>query len=304
MRVLILGKGFLGSHIYNNLCADGTYHNVVCAHRSGLDGPHVLSEGEREIWRCNLTEPNDVKLLYQSYQPDLIIHFASTASTNAGWSSCKTNLDITNNLLEYLPPGCKPRFILASSATVYSNRALCERADEYGECSPESFYGVSKLTSENLCRLYYNNDKLASLYIMRMCAIVGKHATHGFLPDLVRKLKSKDRVLRLLGNEPGTTKPYVHVNDLVTVVKMLALYTGGIQVYNVCNYDILSAREIAKLAFNVLGVVKPIEWSGSLWSGDNELVALWENKINFLGWHKQCKTSTDAVIQALKELSQ
>lgn len=304
MKALITGYGFIGRSIYENLIKDGTYHNVVCVHRSAINGPRLLAEGNREIWRCNLAEPNDIKILYQRYQPDIIFHCASTNSTREGWQSVKTNLDITNNLLEYLPSGCKPRFLLASSATVYSQRSLCNRADEHAECSPKSFYGVSKLTSENLCRLYFNTDKISTLYILRMCAIVGRNATHGFLPDLVRKLKSDSPELNLLGDEPGTIKPYLHIDDLITFVKMLALYQSGCDIYNVCNHDILAVREIAKLGMGVLSKYKPVKWSGDLWIGDNELVSLWDDKAHHLGWSKKYKTSRESVIQALKELSE
>jgi nucleoside-diphosphate-sugar epimerase len=303
MNILVTGKGFIGRSLFENLAQDYNYKNdnIICVHRSADIGTQpLLAVKNVGYWRANLANQDDVKILYHHYQPDIIFHCASTNSTKGGYAETITNLDITNNLLEYCPT--KPRFVFMSSLTVYSNKSLSDGACESGETCPASFYGLSKLASEELIRLYYERGKLSSAYNLRLSAVVGRYATHGLLIDLIKKLKSDSEKLYLIGQSPGTCKCYVHINDVINFAKMIGNRPSGFNTFNICNYDLLTVKKIAKLTMSELNIKKEIVWSEDTWIGDNPLVCAFDDKAIALGWNKKYCTSEDSVKQAIKEL--
>lgn len=297
-KILVLGKGFIGNAIFEKL--SGGEDTVVCAHRSADIGIGPIYAGEKLYRRVDLSDADEVKLLYHFYQPDIVFHCASTASTRDNYAAVRQNLDITNNIVEFLP--AKARLIFASSATVYSNRAFDEGASENSECSPASAYGITKLASESLLRMYYEQGKLSSLQIMRLCAVVGRGATHGFIPDLIAKLRNNSETLNLIGRTPGSIKPFIHVGDVVSCAIFL-MSRSGCEVYNVANEDLLTVKQVAKLAQEITGIKKNIVFNEVSWAGDNNKVSLFNDKLRYTGLRFKYPTSNHAVTAAIQELS-
>jgi UDP-glucose 4-epimerase len=131
-------------------------------------------------------------------------------------------------------------------------------------------------------------------------ANVGWPTTHGLLPDLLRKVRSDESELSLLGDFPGSAKPYVHARDTADFLEKLA-HTDLTGTLNLGSDDQLSVCEVAELVMNKLGRRKPTVWLGEQanWPGDNRFVNLDSHKAFALGWRP--RGSERAVLEAIEE---
>jgi UDP-glucose 4-epimerase len=162
-------------------------------------------------------------------------------------------------------------------------------------------YGVSKVAAENIIS-FYNH-----LYpvILRLGATVGPNLTHGIIYDFIRKLQGPDEFLEVLGDEPGSSKPFLHISDLDVPMELAinGVLGGAWNVYNVCNSDQASVKDIAEAVKSVTGINKEVKWlgSGANWKGDNNVLRADIELMSFLnGWSPKL-TSIEAIKRTVKE---
>lgn len=107
---------------------------------------------------------------------DVVYHQAGQPGVRASWREqfdeyLSRNIQATQRLLEAGVQRSLPRFVYASSSSVYGN---AERypVDETMRPQPFSPYGVSKLAAEHLCSLYASNFGL-SVVSLRYFTVYG-----------------------------------------------------------------------------------------------------------------------------------
>ena len=172
MNVVVTGAaGFIGSHLSEALCASG--HQVL-----GLDCITDYYD-PREKRRNLLTLAQlpgfrfeEIDLRSTDLRPFLdgavvIFHQAGQPGVRMSWGSgfsdyCEHNIKATQRLLEAAKAVATPRFVYASSSSVYGNAASYPTR-ETDLPGPNSPYGVTKLAAEHLCGLYTANWGLATV---------------------------------------------------------------------------------------------------------------------------------------------
>lgn len=269
--ILITGaRGFIAGTLLNKLRS--TSHTVIGTSRA-LD-PHC------RLFKCDLSEESEVRELFNFYNPDIIFHLAANPITDIKKTGIhriwQDNVMSTKNLLSYAKEGSK--FILASSATVYSNESLKKGACEEDIPLPASFYGFSKYVSERLVEDYSREKGLMGVSA-RLIATVGAGSTHGVVHDLYKKYK-KSNEIEVIGKYPGSVKPFIHVSDVVRFFETLVDKTEKTpyySVYNVCNQGAIAVQDICLSIKEVLRISKydyNDKWTGASWVGDNLEVSL------------------------------
>lgn len=288
MRIIVTGAaGFVGSRVANLLRRKG--HQVWAPYRS-------LAPRHGTPVYCDLTSPWDVGQLVDEARPDAIVHLAGAPEVSE-WGPRTTiaNVLTTHNLLDKAPEGC--RFVLASSASVYGE-VVPGRED--GPATPVSAYGAAKLAAEHLVRAFHARGKINGA-CLRPVAIVGEGAKHGLLPDLVRKLRDDAPELALFGPAPGSVKPFVHVDDAADAFAWAAARPDGPIVMNVANEDVLAVSQVAAIAMEETGTVKPIVW-GDNFPGDVRRVEASTAIAARAGW-EAALTSERAVRLAIRGIA-
>ena len=240
MICLVTGAaGFIGSHLCRKLLQKN--YRIV-----GLDSftdfyPRWIKERNiqdlRRMKNFEFIEEdlNHVDLKWLLKKAECVFHLAAQAGVRTSWGSefyvySRNNIDATQRLLEAARENKTRKIIFASSSSVYG---LCPDLPmrETSPLSPFSPYGVTKLTAEQLCSLYFKNYNVPTVSL-RYFTVFGP----GQRPDMAfhRFFKAilEDKPITLFGD--GTqTRDFSYIDD-VTEATIGASESGKAgEVYNI-----------------------------------------------------------------------
>lgn len=309
MNILVTGStGFIGKNLITKLYLDKRVTNLVGIARKNPVYPfRQLSNNEflHEEFYCDITNEKSVKNLFECFQPDVIFHLAANPVVKENKENpCQISIDNylgTHHLLAHCKPGT--RFVFAS--TILTS-VLDGDSNDYNTNNyfPSSIYGVTKASSELLINTYYKLGKIQAC-ILRLCANVGKNSTHGILHDFVRRIKNNDEKFDIIGDEPGSTKPYCYVEDTVGALIFFGLNKNrNYDLLNICPDNSINNKKIAEILMNTTNIHKELNWLGEKanWKGDDREIYATNYKAKFLGWKPKFTTSELAVEQAIKDI--
>jgi nucleoside-diphosphate-sugar epimerase len=232
MKCLVTGAaGFIGSHLAERLLREG--HEVI-----GIDGfvpyyprwikeknlAELLPHPQFRFIGANLLDVDLPTLLAQGIE--CIFHQAAQAGVRASWGKefadyTTLNILATQQLLEAAKSHALRKFVYASSSSVYGDvTTLPMREDALPR--PLSPYGVSKLSAEHLCYLYWKNYGVPTI-ALRYFTVYGPRqrpdmAFHRFLRMLL-----EDRPIPIYG-DGQQTRDFTFIADIVEA-NLLALQT-------------------------------------------------------------------------------
>ncbi len=244
MKVVVTGAaGFIGSQLVERLLAEG--HDVL-----GIDAfidfyPRADKEqnlaGARGHASYRLVEGRlqDLALPSLLEGTSQVYHLAAQAGVRPSWGRdfeiyVDNNVLATQRLLEAAVTAGVPRFVYASSSSVYGDTpALPLRED--GVCRPVSPYGVTKLGGEHLVHLYGTNHGLP-VVSLRYFTVYGPRqrpdmAFHRFL-----KAARDGSEIHLYG-DGRQTRDFTFVDDIVSATRAAADQGRPGRVYNVGGGD-------------------------------------------------------------------
>ncbi|MCB1099196.1 MAG: GDP-mannose 4,6-dehydratase [Verrucomicrobiae bacterium] len=255
MNVLVTGgAGFIGSHLVERLLNRGDKVTVV----DNFDPfySRVLKEANIDSFRSN----SDFELiemditsdgLYEQLSGrcfDSIVHLAAKAGVRPSITDPEgyyhVNVIGTQKLLEYSRSNGRPRFVFASSSSVYGISPEIPWSEDLSVLKPISPYAGTKVSGELLGHVYAHLYGI-SFISLRFFTVYGPRQR----PDLaIRKFAEAiagGRSIPVFGD--GTTsRDYTHVFDVVDGI-LGSLSIDGIKydVFNLGNdYGITLARMI------------------------------------------------------------
>jgi UDP-glucose 4-epimerase len=282
-KVLITGaSGFIGKYLLELAKKNNDYSEIYTISRRKVE---LEKYTKHKIHFCmDLSIQSEVEWLFQQINPDIIFHLAGNPIVKVDEKNIngtfRDNINTTHNLVHFCPNGC--RFILASTILVYGDMAKVECPIDENTCTlPTSMYGLSKLTAEHIINIHTIRGNIKGTSA-RLCANVGEIATHGVLKDFIEKAKSNSEYFDIIGDKPGSTKPYMYVGDTACALMTIAKNEKPILSLNVSNNDVLSSEQIAQIVQEECGTNKPVRWLGEKanWVGDNKLLVINNNYLN------------------------
>lgn len=165
------GAGFVGSHIIDQLVAEGAaeviaFDNMVRGKEENL--AQAMAAGNVKLVRGDIT---DAPALAKAFEgADYVFHQAALWLLECESEPRKAidiNVGGTFNVLEACVNAGIKRVIVASSSSVYGD-GLYLPTDEAHPFNNDLFYGATKVTDEQLCRAFHKKhglDYLASRYL-------------------------------------------------------------------------------------------------------------------------------------------
>ncbi len=260
MRCVVTGAaGFIGSHLSESLVRDG--HEVT-----GVDCftdyyPRSVKEGNlarlRDQPRFRLVEGQlqELDLAPVLDGAEQVFHLAAQAGVRASWGRefalyTDHNVLATQRLLEAAVAARTPRFVYASSSSVYGEVATLPLRED-ALCRPVSPYGVTKLAAEHLALLYQRNHGLATVSL-RFFTVYGPRqrpdmAFHRFLAAV------RDGHPLTVFGDGLQTRDFTFVDDIVAATRAAALSGRPGSVYNVGGGVRVALRDVLRLIEQVTG---------------------------------------------------
>ena len=280
-RVLITGaSGFIGYEMGLRFMSQG--YDVV-----GWD----LKENQREFnaISINMSYIEDLEQGLSSIQPDIIIHCAGSADVgksvlypNADYEG---NVTLTHNLMFAIHKlGLeKTRVVFLSSAGVYGNPSNLPITEDT-PLNPLSPYALHKAMCEEICQYFVRNYG-SNVKIARIFSAYGAGLRKQIFWDMNKKLKETGKL-----NMFGTgyeSRDYIHVNDVVQALFLIAVSETNDTVFNVANGEEVTIRQATEIFAQKASVdTNLITFNGVVREGDPINWKAEISKIQKLGYKK------------------
>jgi len=258
-RKLVTGAaGFIGSHVVDRLLADG--HEVV-----GVDSftgyyprarklRNLRSASQEDGFRLMEGDLMELDLRALLRGVDGVAHLAGEPGVRRGWGDfdvyLERNVRVTQRLLEAVGQAGSPRFVHASSSSVYGP----DRGGPTGEDAarrPASPYGLSKLAAEELIELYARERGVPAT-VLRYFTVYGPRQRPEMAFSRFIFAASRGRPVKVYG-DGEQTRELTYVSDAVdaTVAALEAAPSGA---YNIGGGVRASVNELLGCVGRALGV--------------------------------------------------
>jgi len=246
MKVLITGgSGFVGSHLTDNLLADG--HEVLVIDNYETGRRDNLQPQERlKIVEGTIVDKELVNDLFTSFKPEVVVHAAASYKDPDNWEEdAKTNVLGTINITRACQKAEVKRLIYFQTALCYGLAPTQQPIElDHHIDSKGSSYAISKTAGEHyieLSELDFISFRLANAY--------GPRNISGPLPTFFS---------RLTNNKPcfcmDTRRDFIFIDDLVACV-MKAIYGAGKKgYYHISSGSDFSIKELFDATVKALDI--------------------------------------------------
>ena len=170
MRILVTGAaGFIGSALCEQLVlskhevtAVDNFSDYYDVSLKRLRVKELLSPLSLEVLNLDICDQSKVEKIIASSNPEVVIHLAAQAGVRLGISEShkyvESNLVGFSNVLISTIENKVPKFLYASSSSVYGDQALVPYTESEKSLNPSSFYGATKLANELLVSTVIRNS--------------------------------------------------------------------------------------------------------------------------------------------------
>jgi UDP-glucuronate 4-epimerase len=268
MKILITGgAGFIGSHVTERLL--DLEHEIVCidSFNDFYDPAIKRHNVEQALLRRNYSlvvgDILDKVLLNRvfSMRFDAVIHLAAYAGVRPSIERPdvyqQVNIEGTVNLLEQCRLNEVPKFVFASSSSVYGGRTEVPFRETDNVMRPISPYAATKVAGETLCYTYHHLFD-TNILALRFFTVYGPRqrpemAIHRF----ARRLTQGDEIP--MYGDGRSARDYTYVDDIADGVVKAVDYCNGYQVINLGGSQTTTLIELIELIGKRLGVTPKIK---------------------------------------------
>ncbi len=265
--VLVTGAaGFIGSHLCEALLARGERvagldnfdpFYAPAEKRRNLEA--CLADPNFSLWEADIRDPAGLAEVFERVRPGLVVHLAALAGVRPSILDpelyAAVNVGGTVNLLQLCARHAVPKFIFASSSSVYGETARLPFSESDPVDRPVSPYAATKKAGELLCHTWHHLYGI-SMLCLRFFTVYGPRQR----PDLaIRKFAAK-----LSAGEPievygdgSSSRDYTYVADIVRGVVAALDYLRGrhcCEIVNLGNSHAVSLTEMISSLERVSGL--------------------------------------------------
>jgi UDP-glucuronate 4-epimerase len=264
MRTLVTGgAGFIGSHLVDRLLADG--HEVVvldafdtfydpAVKRGNLAG--ALAHPGCRLAEVDLRDRDGVARLVAEARPEAIAHLAARAGVRPSIEQpalyAEVNVVGTVHLLEAacrLEP--RPRFIYASSSSVYGDREAAPFRETDAVDRPVSPYAATKQACELLAHTFHHLHGLPVTGLRFFTAYGPRNRPDLAIARFADRIDA-GRPVPMFG-DGSTMRDYTYVEDIVDGVARAIARCRAHHLYNLGNSHPVALRDMIAALGRALG---------------------------------------------------
>ncbi|MBN1505344.1 MAG: GDP-mannose 4,6-dehydratase [Sedimentisphaerales bacterium] len=260
MKAVITGAaGFIGSHLAERLLNDGWMVTGVDSFDAFYD-PRIK---RRNVGVCvsnprfRLVEADirDRAAMHRAVEADadVIVHLAARAGVRPSIAEPALYTDVNVNgtvaVLEVARDRGVPKFIFASSSSVYGNNKKVPFSEEDNVDFPISPYAAAKKAGELICHTYHHLHGIA-IYCLRLFTVYGPRQRPDLAIHKFARMIEEGKPIPVYGD--GTmTRDFTYIDDILDGVVAAIDRCAGYEIYNlgesrpISVNDLISELEIA-----------------------------------------------------------
>ena len=255
------GAGFIGSHLCEKLVAAG--HGVVCLDNfdtfydpgikeRNLEG--LLHDSSFRLFRGDILDWSLLEKVFGENHFDAVIHLAARAGVRPSIENPrlyqKVNVEGTVNLLEWSARKEIPKFILASSSSVYGNNEKVPFSEDDPVDFPISPYAATKKACELLGYTYHSLFSM-SVTCLRFFTVYGPRQRPDMAIARFVRAISEGKEITVFGD--GTTRrDYTYITDILDGLIKSVERCHGYRVYNLGESRTVELNHLVQLLENAL----------------------------------------------------
>lgn len=274
------GAGFIGSQLSAHLLNEGWALDVIDSFDTFYD-PAVKESNVAalhtfpayRLHRIDIRDLESLKALDGGY--DAIIHLAARAGVRPSIEEPvlyqEVNVRGTQNILEMARQWGVPRFVFASSSSVYGLNTSLPWREEDAVLKPISPYASTKVSGELLGHVYSHLYGIRFL-ALRFFTVYGPHQRPDLAIHKFSRLMLQGKPVPLFG-DGSSRRDYTYIDDIVQGIGGALAYDRSMyEVVNLGNDRTVSLREMLGVLEDALDVKARIEW---LPEAPGDLQATW-----------------------------
>jgi len=284
------GAGFIGSNLVDKLLS--TKHKVICIDNESSSANSKFYWNDcAENYKLNICDYEKINHLFKDV--DYVFHLAAESriqnTIDNPIKAIKTNSLGTAVVLQCSRENGIKRFIFSSTSSVYGKNTVPNHEQQIPDCLNP--YSSSKLSGENICKVYYELFGLKTV-ILRYFNVYGNRepSSGQYAPVLGIFKKQLDKSENLTITGSGLQRrDFTNVEDVVNANLMAALKDIPDEFYgtpfNIGSGENYSILEIAKKISSK--IIHIDERKGEM----KETLSDIGKAKSILGWEPKCKIS-------------
>ncbi len=262
MHILVTGgAGFIGSHFVEKCLALGHRVAVLDEFNDFYD-PAIKRANtagfaaEVPIHEADIRDQAAVRRIVGEGKFDAIVHLAARAGVRPSIKEPKlyidTNITGTFHLLEAAREAGVPRFICASSSSVYGVLKTAPFREDMCLNETISPYAATKLAAEQLCSNYSHLYGLRTINL-RFFTVYGPRQRPDLAIHSFSKAISEGRTINQFG-DGSTRRDYTYIDDIVQGMAACLTYEGALcDVFNLGESQTTTLSELIAAIEQALG---------------------------------------------------
>lgn len=281
-RILITGSGgFIFSNFIRKALFNKSNYNFVSI--DICKGPNVLNNiyvnRGHKLHIGDITDQHFVDVVFEFERPDIVIHAASSNSSNSK-DLINSNILGTQTIIEACTKWNVEKLIYISSDDIYSSEHGSTRSED-SKSSPSSLLGITKLTGELLVV-----NSLVDYCILRIGQTYGpRQQTEFFIPKTIKNILNSQEFI--FDGHSNHTKEWTYVEDTCNAVMAILENGKSKEIYNISSNQEFSYLEVFNEICNVFdqghNLIKFVELDDAIHNSSTTDTT----KLRSLGW-KPC----------------
>ena len=262
MKILVTGgAGFIGSHFVGHSLVSGHSVEVMDDFNDYYD-PAIKRANvagfakDVAIHEADIRDEAAVLRIMKAGKFDCILHLAARAGVRPSIRDPKlyldTNITGTFNLLEAARQGGVPRFICASSSSVYGVLKTLPFREDLALTQTISPYAATKLACEQLCSNYSHLHGIRTVSL-RFFTVYGPRQRPDLAIHSFTRAIFEGRAIAQFG-DGSTRRDYTHIDDILGGITGSLGYEGPLcDVFNLGENQTTTLAELIAMIEKALG---------------------------------------------------
>ena len=233
--VIFGGSGFIGSHLAEELLANGYDVSIFDRFKNGMDNLEQIRKKVKLI-KGDFLNDNDISSALQDV--DYLFHYVSTTTPAAAIKNplfdINTNLSGSVNLFQKaIEYDIKKIFFPSSGGTIYGD-TFGRPVTEDAPLNPSNPYAISKLAIEKYLEFFYQTYGI-DYCILRYSNPYGErqnpYGNQGVIPIFLNKIKNGEKPV--IYGDGSSIRDYIYIDDAVKATLSVMKSNSKFKIFNI-----------------------------------------------------------------------